>query len=284
MEARARTRYTRPAGRRVAGPRPLGSRDPTWPAKYELLGVSVSATDYDEALEAVVRAARERRPAAVDHMPVHGLIEASRNPGLREKIQEFEIVAPDGQPVRWALNLVWKTGLRERVYGPEFMLRVCDRVAREGIGVYLLGGRPSVRALLESNLRRRFPALRVAGGHSPPFRALSDAEFREIATYIARSGAGIVFVGLGCPKQELVAHRLRREGVPAVFVCVGAAFDFHAGSKRMAPPWMQRRGLEWLYRLLAEPRRLSRRYLVTNSLFLLKIWGMVDGRRLPRGR
>jgi N-acetylglucosaminyldiphosphoundecaprenol N-acetyl-beta-D-mannosaminyltransferase len=241
-----------------------------WPPKYDLFGAQISATNYDEAVDAILRAAHRRVPAVVSAHAVHALVTAADDPVLLEKVNAFQLVVPDGQPVRWAMNLMHRTNLRERVYGPELMLRLCARAAAEGVPVYLYGGTPHVVERLCENLTARYPGLRVAGAQSPPFHKLSADEDEQTVRQINESGAGIVFVGLGCPKQDHFAHD-HREQIQAVQVCVGAAFDFHAGVKKMAPRWMQRSGLEWLFRLGQEPRRLWRRYLVTNSVFLGKV-------------
>jgi exopolysaccharide biosynthesis WecB/TagA/CpsF family protein len=178
------------------------------------------------------------------------------------------MITPDGQPVRWALNLLHQTGLNDRVYGPELTLKVCGLAAAQGVGVYFYGSTPEVISALQTNLATRFPGLHIAGAEAPPFRALTATEKADTVARINRSGAGIVFIGLGCPKQDYFAHE-HRHSIKAVQVCVGAAFDFHAGTQKMAPPWMQKRGLEWLFRFLKEPRRLWRRYAVTNSIYLL---------------
>lgn len=253
-----------------------------WPRKYDLFGVNVSATSYDEAGEAILQAARQRVPAVVSLHAAHAVVTASDDSQLRDTVNSFQIVATDGQPVRWAMNLLHRVGLRERVYGPELMLRLCERAAREGVSIYLHGSSPEVIDKLQKNLTAKFPGLRIAGAESPPFRTLTDEEDEAMVRRINASGAGIVFIGLGCPKQDQFAgeHRDRIEGVQ---VCVGAAFDFHAGHKKMAPPWMQRRGLEWLFRLSQEPKRLTRRYLVTNTRFVAKFlsqWWRAK-RRLP---
>jgi exopolysaccharide biosynthesis WecB/TagA/CpsF family protein len=241
-----------------------------WPRKLDLFGVAVSATTYDDAVAVILHAAREGVPAVVSCQAVHAVVTASGDPDLRDKVNRFDLVTPDGQPVRWALNLLYRAGLRERVYGPELMLRLCRAAAEAGVPIYLYGGSPEVAERLRDNLLARFPALKIAGTESPPFRALSAEEDAALIERISASGAGLVFIGLGCPKQDLFAAA-HRDRIQAVQVCVGAAFDFHAGVKKMAPAWMQRRGLEWLYRLGQEPGRLWRRYLVTNSLFLAKL-------------
>lgn len=243
---------------------------PGLPPKHNLFGVGISQTCYEESAAVIMQAARERTPMLVDHMPVHGLMEACQNPALNEKIQHFDIVAPDGQPVRWALNRFYKAGLADRVYGPELMLRLCRHAERDGVSVYLYGSQPLVLKQLERNLLHQFPKLRIAGAESPPFRVLTPQEDREAIERINRSGAGLIFLGLGCPKQEHFAYD-HRDRINGVQLCVGAAFDFHAGCKKMAPAWMQRHGLEWAFRLMTEPGRLWKRYLWTNSLFIAKL-------------
>jgi exopolysaccharide biosynthesis WecB/TagA/CpsF family protein len=213
---------------------------------------------------------------------VHAIITASGDPALRAKVNTFDMITPDGQPVRWALNLLYRAALAERVYGPELMLRLCRAAAAGGVPIYLYGGSPAVAEKLQANLRALCPQLQIAGCEAPPFRSLSAAEDEAVVARINGSGARLVFVGLGCPKQDLFAFA-HRETIRAVQVCVGAAFDFHAGVKKMAPRWMQRSGLEWLYRLSQEPGRLWRRYLVTNSIFLAKLTAALCRRRTPRG-
>ena len=242
----------------------------SWPNKVDLFGVGLSVTNYEEATRVILQAARRRIASVVACQPVHAVITASEDATLRSQVNSFELVTPDGQPVRWAMNLLHVTRLIDRVYGPELMLRLCRGAAEEGISIYLYGGSPAVDEQLHVNLRHLYPELRIAGHESPPFRALTPAEDRAAVERINASGAGLVFVGLGCPKQDRFAYE-HRHAIQAVQLCVGAAFDFHAGAKKMAPAWMQRRGLEWLYRLVQEPGRLWRRYLVTNSHFLAKL-------------
>ena len=240
----------------------------TWPAKYDLFGVQASATCYDEVVSAVIRAAKRGTPGAVDFMSAHGLVAGARDPKFREVLNSFSIVASDGQPVRWALNFFHGAGLKERVYGPELTIRLCRAAAEHGVPIYLYGSSPEVIELLQKNLLDKYPALKIAGAESPPFRALSPEEDAAVVRRINDSGAGILFIGTGCPKQEQFAYE-HRDSIKAVQMCVGAAFDFHAGKKKTAPGWMQKRGLEWLYRLVKEPGRLWRRYLVTNTTYCL---------------
>jgi exopolysaccharide biosynthesis WecB/TagA/CpsF family protein len=240
-----------------------------WPAKYDLFGVRVAATDYSEVVNIVSQAANEGVPGVVSLHAVHAIVESIRDPELLAKVNRFDAVLPDGQPVRWALNNLYGLGMRDRVYGPELMLRLCARAADDAIPVFLYGSSPDVIEQLQEKLLIGFPQLKIAGAESPPFRDLTPEEDDAVVRRINESGAGILFVGLGCPKQDHFAadHAAR---IRPVQVCVGAAFDFHAGAKSMAPPWMQRHGLEWVYRLSREPRRLWRRYLQTNCIFLAK--------------
>ena len=241
----------------------------SWPPKHDLFGVLVSSTTYEEAVHAIARAAKLGEPAIASLHAVHALVTASDDAKLRDAVNQFEMIAPDGQPVRWALNRLHGTKLADRVYGPELMLRVCRRAAADGISIYLYGSSQTVIDALCRELAKRYPTLTIAGAESPPFRALTTEEDAAVVSRIHESGAGIVFIGLGAPKQDLFAYE-HRERIQAVQVCVGAAFDFHAGTLAMAPAWMQRSGLEWLYRLGREPRRLWKRYLITNTIFLRK--------------
>jgi N-acetylglucosaminyldiphosphoundecaprenol N-acetyl-beta-D-mannosaminyltransferase len=173
---------------------------------------------------------------------------------------------PDGQPVRWALNGLHRTRLRDRVYGPALMLEVCRRAAQERLPVFLFGGTDALLAALRANLVGRFPALEIAGTLPSRFRRLSPQERDGTVARIRGSGAALVFVGLGCPRQEVWTFESRAL-LPMPLVAVGAAFNFHAGLLPQAPSFLQRHGLEWLYRLRCEPRRLWKRYLLFNPLY-----------------
>lgn len=244
---------------------PRGS-SPSLP-RVDLFGVKVTKADEDEILETIVRWGVARRPATVDFFGVHGLTEARRNPAFLAALNRLDVVTCDGQPIRWALNRWYDAGIARRVYGPTMTLRVCEAAARLGLSVYFYGSRPEVLERLCENLRERFPRLSIAGAESPPFRPLTAAEQNATADRINASGAAFVFIGLGCPKQELFAADMA-DRIDAVQLCVGAAFEFHAGTARMAPLWMQDAGLEWFYRLCREPRRLWRRYLFGNASFI----------------
>jgi N-acetylglucosaminyldiphosphoundecaprenol N-acetyl-beta-D-mannosaminyltransferase len=193
-------------------------------------------------------------------------MEAFDDPGFRRIVNSAERVTPDGMPLVWALR---RTGLPEatRVYGPDLTPEICARAQTRGIPVGFYGATPEVLETLRANLSARFPALSIPFMWSPPFRPLSESEDAEVSEAIQASGIGILFVGLGCPKQErwMASHR---EQLDCALVGVGAAFDFLAGAKAQAPAFLQRLGLEWLFRLVCEPRRLWRRYLVGNARFL----------------
>jgi exopolysaccharide biosynthesis WecB/TagA/CpsF family protein len=238
-----------------------------WPAKKNLFGVQVSATRYHQVVRTVIAAAQRRRGGVVTCLAVHGIVTAAVDAPYRSRVNQCDIVAPDGQPVRWALNFFHNSGLEDRVYGPETMRRLCQEAADAGVGIYLCGSTPQVLDQLEARLVEMSPGLRVAGKYSPPFRPMTPQENDELCERINHSGAGLAFIGLGVPRQEIFAQD-NRQKIDAVQVCVGAAFDFHAGNKKMAPPILQRFGLEWVYRLTHEPRRLWKRYLVTNSIFI----------------
>lgn len=238
----------------------------SWPVKYDVFGVRVSATTYDEAQDAILRAARVHKSATVTHTSSHGLTMAARDEKFREVINDFDIVAPDGQPVRWSVNFFHKTNLPDRCYGPELMIRLCKAAAKEGISIYLYGSSDDVLAELQKNLKAQCPGLIIAGAVSPPFRKMSQEEIDAEIAKINDSGAGLVFIGLGCPRQDYFCYE-NKSKIKAVQLAVGAAFDFHAGTKKTAPRWMQNAGLEWFYRLTQEPTRLWKRYFVIHSTF-----------------
>lgn len=198
---------------------------------------------------------------------VHSVVALQRDKALAQAVAQADLVLPDGWPVAWLLRHCGFPG-QERVDGPDFMLDYCRLAEQRGESVYFYGSTPQTLAAIRAWLDREFPTLRVAGMYSPPFRALRPEEDEEIVRRINDSGASMVFVGLGCPKQEIwmAKHRGR---IQAVMLGVGAAFDYHAGTLQRAPLWMQERGLEWCYRLYREPRRLWKRYLVSNTLFVL---------------
>ncbi len=237
------------------------------PPRHDVIGVRISQTDYDEACDTISAAAMARRPLLATALAVHGTVEAARDGQFGAQIDRFDLVLPDGQPVRWALRLIHGVRLSDRVYGPELMMRLCRRARQLGVSIYLYGSTNDTVQRLRASLERALPGLAIVGCEPSVFRPLTPTEDSDLVGRIERSGAGIVFIGLGCPRQEAFGFA-HRETIRAAQVCVGAAFDFHAGTKRQAPMWMQNRGLEWLFRLCQEPRRLWRRYATTNSLFI----------------
>ncbi len=238
--------------------------------KRNVLGVLVDAIDYDAATEKVIDAARDRRPLAVTALAVHGVMTGAQDHTHGARLNGFDVVTPDGQPVRWALNLLHGAGLTDRVYGPELTMRVLTRCAQEDLPVYLYGSTDATLAKLIAALREVLPDLVVAGSEASKFRTALPGEAAEIARRVLDSGARVVLVGLGCPRQEIFAYAMRAE-LPLPLLAVGAAFDYHAGQLRRPPEWMQRQGLEWLWRLGLEPARLWRRYLLLNPAYLMRL-------------
>lgn len=251
--------------------------------KRSVLGVGVSIVDYDAVVVRVVTAAEARRPLSVTALAVHGVMTGVLNRQQRHRLNHLDVVVPDGQPVRWALNLLHKARLRERVYGPALMLRLCAAAAERRIGIFLFGSTPEVLACLTRGLLAQFPNLQITGSRSSLFRRLSVDEQGLMVEEIRSSGASIVFVGLGCPRQETWAYECR-DALSMPVIAVGAAFDFHAGLLAQAPPMMQRLGLEWVFRLVQEPTRLWRRYLLLNPAYLALLFLQVCGvRRFDEG-
>ena len=233
-----------------------------------VLGVPIDALAWEEAEARILDWAGERSSRYVVICNVHVTVTAARGRGYGRLIADADMVTPDGAPVAWMLRRQGFSG-QPRISGPDLMARMVEICAEAGIGMYFYGSATVVLEQLTTNLRASHPEVIISGADAPPFRPLTTEEDEAAVRRINDSGAGIVFVGLGCPKQEqwMAAHRGR---VNAVMIGVGAAFDFHAGTVRRAPLWMRNAGLEWLHRLASEPRRLWRRYLVTNTFFL---WG-----------
>jgi exopolysaccharide biosynthesis WecB/TagA/CpsF family protein len=239
--------------------------------KHDVLGVLINVIDYEGAVERVVAAARARQPLAVSALAVHGVMTGVLDRTHRHRLNHLDLVVPDGQPVRWALNALHRARLSDRVYGPTLMRRLCERAAAEGLPIFLFGGTAALLTGLAANLQRRIPALQIAGTRPSLFRRLEPAEKGELVAAIRSSGAALTFVGLGCPRQEVWAYEFR-QALSMPLIAVGAAFNFHAGQLPQAPAHLQARGLEWLYRLVQEPRRLWRRYLLLNPLYLLLLF------------
>lgn len=241
-----------------------------WPRKHNVFGVQVTAAGHDALCDAIMSVASQREPAVVSAFAVHALVEACTSRELASKVNRFAAVTADGQPVRWALHWLYGKRLKSTVQGFELMWQLCERAAESGVSIYLYGSSEQTLAALSANLKEAFPGLIIAGVESPPFRPLTPDEDAAMVERVNASGAGLVFIGLGCPKQDhFAAEHVDR--IRAVQLCVGAAFDFLAGTKPMAPLWMQRCGLAWVFRLSQEPGRLWKRYLVTNSIFIRRL-------------
>lgn len=236
--------------------------------KKNVLGILIDAVDYESVISFVFECARQNRGAMISALAVHGVMTGVLDPEHKFRLNDFDLLVPDGQPVRWVMNWLYGTKLLDRVYGPELMRRICERAASEGTPIYLYGStKPIVTSLAES-LTRMFPAINIVGSEPSAFRKLNPDEKFALQQRIKSSGASIVFVGLGCPRQEVFTYELHGS-LSAPVLAVGAAFPLLAGTLPQAPPWMQRFGLEWLFRLLAEPRRLWRRYLYLNPAYLI---------------
>lgn len=235
--------------------------------KYNVLGVLISAVDYQSAQEQVIHAAKHQQSFGVTALAVHGVMTGVIEPTQQYRLNQLDLVVPDGQPVRWALNLLHKTKLPDRVYGPNLTLKVCEAAAEAGLPIFLYGSKSTVLDALSANLQARFPNLTIAGCQPSRFRTISAEEKQQDIDTIIASGARIVFVGLGCPRQEIWVYE-HLGHLPMPMLAVGAAFDFHAGTLAQAPAWMQKRGLEWFYRFMKEPRRLWKRYVLLNPTYL----------------
>ncbi|MBI1383831.1 MAG: WecB/TagA/CpsF family glycosyltransferase [Rhizobiales bacterium] len=250
--------------------------------RIAILGVPVSAIDMGLAVATILGWAKRREARYVCVCDVYNVTRAQEDPDHLAALVGADMVTPDGKPLSWVGRLRGNRRIRQ-VCGPELMPAVCAQSIRDGVSHYFYGGAPGVAENLARGLQTRFPGLQVAGTECPPFRALSEAEKDAVVARIESSGAGIVWVGLGCPKQELwIAEHVER--IPgAVLIGVGAAFDFHTGRVKRAPRWMRDAGLEWAFRLASEPRRLWRRYLVYAPRFVFLALRESFGGGLARG-
>jgi N-acetylglucosaminyldiphosphoundecaprenol N-acetyl-beta-D-mannosaminyltransferase len=238
------------------------------PLSVPVLGVPLALTDYERTLDWMDAMVAEGRRGYVCVAATHTVMQAREDPELRDAVLASTMTVPDGQPLVWALGVLGYP-LRTRVYGPELMARACERGAHTGRTMYLYGGRDQGTLVqLALNLRTRYPGVRIVGGYAPPFHDLDDAERARVAEDINRSGAEIVWVGIGVPKQEKWMAQMRDTLEASVLLGVGAAFDIHADRIPQAPRWLQEIGLEWAFRLFQEPRRLWGRYLRYNPRFV----------------
>ena len=231
-----------------------------------IVGMRVDGTSYDDAARRVIEWAKAGESRYVCVASVNNVMHTRDDEAYRQVMNDADLVTPDGMPLVWGLRSLG-VDHATRVYGPSLTPKVCELASREGIPVGFYGGTPEVLDRLQANLLRAYPELNIVYSWPPPFRELSEEEDEEVTRAIDASGARIVFVGLGTPKQEQWMVR-RRGSLDAVMLGVGAAFDFIAGHKKQAPRWMQDRGLEWLFRLVSEPKRLWKRYLYSNPRFV----------------
>ncbi|WP_372791220.1 WecB/TagA/CpsF family glycosyltransferase [Paraconexibacter sp.] len=239
------------------------------PPGVDVLGVPLALTDYERTMDwidATVASGDEKGYVCV--AAVHTVMVCQEDEDLRRAVLNSSLTVPDGQPLVWAMNALGHS-LSSRVYGPELMAKYCERSAHTGTRMFLYGGRnQGALVQLALNLRTRYPGLKIVGGYSPPFRALTEEEEEGVVAEINRSGADVVWVGIGVPKQEKWMAAMRDRIDAPVMIGVGAAFDFHAGLVAQAPNWIQAVGMEWAYRLSREPRRLWKRYARYNPRFV----------------
>ena len=240
--------------------------------RYDVLGVGVSALTFDQAVELIVGSRGSRPAGYVCLCTAHGIDAACRDASYREILNHSWLTTPDGMPVVW----LGPKGV-QRVYGPDLVLAVCDRGRPGGLRHFFYGGHPGVADRLAERLSSRFPGLAVAGTYTPPFRDLNDEELAGLRGQVAQSKPDILWVGTGTPRQERFMAGPGRTLDTGLLIGVGAAFDFHSGRIPQAPRWMQRSGLEWLFRLCMEPRRLSGRYVVTNTRFVVRVAAQILG-------
>lgn len=251
--------------------------------RANLLGIGIDAIDMPTAIERVLAGVRSRVNGYVCVTGVHGIMEAQRDPTLREILNASFLTTPDGMPTVWIGRA---QGLAmSRVYGPDLMLEVCRAGVASGVRHFFYGGADGVAPALRRRLIERIPGLDVVGTYTPPFRALNEREEHELIAKLASARPDIVWVGLSTPKQERFMAAYHQRVRCSLMIGVGAAFDMHTGRTSQAPKWMQRSGLEWFYRLMTEPRRLWKRYLLNNPVFIARIvhqW--TRGSRYPAPR
>jgi N-acetylglucosaminyldiphosphoundecaprenol N-acetyl-beta-D-mannosaminyltransferase len=251
------------------------------PRSFSVLNVRVDAVQIPSAIERIESWIAHRghcRYVAVTGM--HGVTEAQRDPNLLRVLNDADLVVPDGMPLVWLARLRGFR-LKRRVYGPELMLSFCEATAGKGYRHFLYGGSPEVCDVLDETLRQRYPGIRMVGTYSPPFRPLTAEESADIVEMINRVAPDVVWVGLSTPKQERWMHEHRKQLNAPVLIGVGAAFDINSGAKKQAPEWMREHGFEWLFRLVQEPRRLWRRYLVCGSQFVFLVLMEMLGANRP---
>lgn len=233
-----------------------------------MLGAQIDALDWAQVIDTLLRWSERRESRYVCICNVHSVVTATQDVRFITIINAADLATPDGAPIAWMVAQL-SGRPQSRINGPDLMWRLLGEMAARGQSVWLFGSTPATLAALHSSIERAYPSMRVAGAYSPALGVSPEVVDAAVVDAINNSGAGVVFVALGCPKQErwMATHRGR---VSAVMIGVGAAFDFHAGTIRRAPPWMRNSGLEWLHRLVSEPRRLWKRYLISNTIFVYR--------------
>ena len=248
------------------------------PVSVNILGIHISSVNVDDALLRVKHLIEGSGKGYVCVTGVHGIMEAQRDDSLRTVLNEAFLSLPDGMPTVWVGHFYGQKQM-QRVYGPDFMLALCEQSQKAGHRHFLYGGSEGVAEALHTALLRSYPELKIVGTYTPPFRALDAAEKAALIEQVARVRPDVMWVGLGTPKQERFMYEMLECLDVKVMIGVGAAFDIHTGKVREAPAWIQRSGLQWLHRLVQEPRRLGRRYLVNNPLFVWQICRQMLGGR-----
>lgn len=238
--------------------------------KFAVLDVNISAIDMDDACSLVEGAISRGEKKYICVCPVSTIMECKRDQKARMSVNSADLATPDGMPVVWMGKMRGYKNIK-RVYGPDLMRNICDVSRIKGYKNYFYGSSGNVLNKLKKNLNKKYPGLIISGMYSPPFRQLTKEEDDKIVEEINGNGPDIIWVGLGSPKQDLWMYEHRNRVNAPVMIGVGAAFDFIARVKPQAPPWIRNNGFEWLFRLVTEPRRLWRRYLIDNSLFIYYI-------------
>jgi N-acetylglucosaminyldiphosphoundecaprenol N-acetyl-beta-D-mannosaminyltransferase len=246
--------------------------------QFNVLGVAVSGLNLRSASQAVLEALQARRKGYICVSGVHGVIEAQNDQGFRRILNRAFLNTPDGMPLAW-LGKFYLGSQVDRVYGPDLILEICKATQATPFRHFFYGGAPGVAEELASRMEAQFPGLSIVGSYCPPFRPLNATEEAELAALVSARKPDIIWVGLSTPKQERFMSEYLPKLETTLMFGVGAAFDFHTGRVRQAPRWVQRSGFEWLFRMCCEPRRLARRYLVNNPIFLWRIAGQIFGLR-----
>ncbi len=240
------------------------------PGRANILGTRIDLLDYEQTMQRMEKTVAEQKKATIGFVNVYTIMQARRNKRIREAIENLTLSVPDGMPLVW-LSKWTDTPLRSRVYGPDLFAHFCNRSQRGGQKHFFYGSSEEVLQTMQNNLKSKFPEMQIAGSFSPPFRPLTGGEESEIVEMINTSGADVLWICLGSPKQERWMFDMRDKIDVPVMAAVGAAFAFHAGTVKQASQFWQDLGLEWLFRLIQEPRRLAKRYLIYNPLFILGV-------------